>query len=218
VVTVTARQLRVVRGAAAAAVTTELAAAAHTIGGGGAPAPALVAMVIVLAAPPAIALIGRRASTWRTATAVLAAQIVFHVVFAIFGSPAAMSAPLNHAGMATGGMAMGGLRVAPGAAAAGTATAGTAGAHGVMADAGMPDVMMVVTHLAAALITVLVLCHGERAIRAILRGIGRLLPLVHVPTPWPAHRVPIAVCSSPRMRSALFASDCLRRGPPSPAL
>jgi glucan phosphoethanolaminetransferase (alkaline phosphatase superfamily) len=191
----TARQVRAVRGVAASSATTVVAAAAHTIGGGGAPAPLLIALSAILAAPIATALVGARLSAARTAVAVLAAQIVFHAVFALFGTDSGIvytaADPSAHHSMI--------------AMATGTATAG----HSMLVDPAM-----LLAHLVAAAATVLLLHRGESLLRALGRGVRRLLPSIATPAPLPAHPAAIVAPAARVAPSLLFASDRTRRGPP----
>ncbi|WP_308491431.1 hypothetical protein [Microbacterium terrisoli] len=190
----TARQLRALRGVAASGITTLLAATAHTLAGAGAPSVGLVAIAAILSAPPAVLLIGRRLSRVRTAAAVTAAQLVFHTTFVLFADPSAVVyAPLSghHA-----------MHAAP------TMMVAHAADHAMSWP-------MIATHALAALVTLVLLLRGERMLRALGRGIRRLLPAVggelprlHVGRPARgvfAHIAPIA------HRLAVVVS---RRGPP----
>jgi hypothetical protein len=148
---VTPRQTRALRGTAAAWTATVIAATAHTLAGGGAPPPLLVAVVGLLAAPLAVALVGRRPSSWRVAIIVVASQAMFHGAFVLASS-------------ATGGTTM------------------PAHAHGAMLAApahsmvsALPEPPMLLGHLIAAAATTLALFYGERMLRALGRGIHRLL-------------------------------------------
>jgi hypothetical protein len=195
---VTARQLRALRGTAAALVATLIAATAHTLGGGGAPSAGVIAATTVVASPLAVALIGRRPSLWRTATAVVASQLVFHVGFAIFGSLGAAAVRLTPMGAMEGmsGHAM----IAPASAMDHTSL--------------IPDAPMLAAHLTAAAVTIALLHRGERMLRAIARGIAHLLPAVEVavaPAP-AAPRPTTAVPESAVVR--IPTADLRRRGPP----
>ena len=191
---VTARQMRAARGVAAAAVTTIVAATAHTLGGAGAPSPLLLAGATVMAAPLAIALIGRRPSVVRTSAAVLTAQAVFHVVFALFGDgDGIVYGPMDHASHHVA------MSMAPGATAA----------HGLL-----PDAPMLGAHLVAALITIALLHRGEGLLRALARGVRRLLPAIAVAAV--PHRAGAAVVRGENRPLPLstFRFDLSRRGPP----
>ncbi|KRA22369.1 hypothetical protein ASD65_17990 [Microbacterium sp. Root61] len=192
------RQLRTLRGVAAAGIATVLAATAHTLGGGGAPAPAFLAAIAVLASPGAVLLVGRRLSRLRVIGIVAGSQALFHTAFALVGTATpsgASSSPHAH------GIELSALLAAPASAAAGTEI--------------VPDAAMLLTHVLAAAVTAAVIYRGERMLRALVRGIGRVLsralvPVVAVRTllrtaiPW---SVPTASLSARR-------SGVSRRGPP----
>nr|WP_274637516.1 hypothetical protein [Microbacterium bovistercoris] len=162
------RSARAVRGVTAALVTALVAATAHTFAGGGAPSPLLVGIAVILAAPLAVALVGRRGSAVRTAAAVAAAQGVFHLAFALFADPGAVT-----------------YTAAPGmvghAAAHTTMTMTTL--HGAGSHDMSPGSPMILAHLVAALVTFALLWRGERMLRALGRGIRRLVPLLVI-APW----------------------------------
>ena len=172
----TERHVRALRGIAASAITVLLAATAHTLAGGGAPSPLLVFVAATLAAPPAV----------------LAAQLVFHTAFALFGTGS-------------------GVRFTSGV-----------GAHAHMAmhmvttgSAPMAHDSMSAAHIVAALLTIAALHRGERMLRALGRGIRRLLPLriTRAPRP-PTVRVVRAMFTPPTTRATIFVADVGRRGPP----
>jgi len=188
----TERHVRALRGIAASAITVLLAATAHTLAGGGAPSPLLVFVAATLAAPPAVLLVGKRPSLMRTSAAVLAAQLVFHTAFALFGTGS-------------------GVRFTSGV-----------GAHAHMAmhmvttgSAPMTHDSMSAAHIVAALLTIAALHRGERMLRALGRGIRRLLPLriTRAPRP-PTVRVVRAMFTPPTTRATIFVADVGRRGPP----
>jgi hypothetical protein len=145
--------------------------------------------VAALVSPLAVALAGRRLARWRILTIVLASQLLFHVAFATTAS--ADPGPIeSHAH---------GAHVAL-AADAVTATL---------------DPVMAFGHVLAALLTSLALFHGERMLRALGRGILRLLPR-------PGH-ASLVVDAPPRVVAPVapvhvrqpFASAVRRRGPPA---
>lgn len=184
--------MRVLRGIVASAMTVLSAATAHTLAGGTAPSPLLLAAAATLAAPIAVALVGRRPALLRTSAAVLAAQVVFHGVFALFGGPPTVAF--------TSGVG---------------AHAHTA-AHMVMTGSPtMTHDSMSLAHLLAAVATVLVLHRGERMLRAVGSGIRRLIPLRVARTPRPlAVRVVRARFIAPMPHIVVPVSDIGRRGPP----
>jgi hypothetical protein len=185
--------VRALRGVVAAATTVLLAATAHTIGGGAAPSLLLIAVAAILAAPPAVVLVGRRPSVLRTSAAVLIAQFVFHTVFALFGGPATVAfTGGDHTHMA-GHMVM--IGAAP-----------------------MAHDSMTFAHALAGVVTVALLHRGERMLRAVGRGIRRLLPLRVRRAPFPLTvRVVAATFREPARRAVLLVADVGRRGPPLPA-
>jgi len=193
----TARQVRAVRGFTAASIATTLAATAHTIGGGTPPAWWLVLAVTLLATPVSVALIGRRPSAVRTALAASAAQALLHTAYAAVGDAAPTVAAHVHSivGSTTGGA------VAP--------IAATAHLH---VDAGM-----LLAHLVAAAATIALLVRGEALLRALARGVRRLLPRVSL-RPLPTVSLPMRAYA-PRLPGTdpLF-SAISRRGPPLPAV
>jgi hypothetical protein len=187
----TARQQRALRAAAASGISTVVAATAHTLAGAGAPPWWLLATVTLLAWPSAVWLVGRRSSLARTAATVLVAQGLLHVAFAAVGTDSPQAASGHE--HTTAGAA---LNLA-------------AGGH-LHLDAGM-----IAAHLLAALVTVALLTRGERILRAVARGVRRLLarPGVVAAAPTP-DAVPLAVAALvPATRR--FLSVLSRRGPPA---
>jgi hypothetical protein len=188
------RRVRALRGVVASVAATLLAATAHTLAGAGAPSALLVAITTVLAAPLAVALVGRRPSVLRTSAAVAAAQVVFHVQFVLFADPGAVVyTPV--AGMAGHAAHMTMMHPGPG-----------------MHSADSP---MILAHIAAAVVTIVVLHHAERMLRALGRGIRRLLPHIVLAAPRPAVRRPAVPPSAVTLPpAAVLAAGLSRRGPP----
>lgn len=193
------RRQRALRGAVAATVATLVAATAHTLAGGGAPPWWLLLSLALLTSPIAVGLIGRRPSMRGTAASVVAAQLALHVAFAAVGAgdPTAAAPGTGHAGHA-------------GAPAVGIALGRSFAAGGHLhLDAGM-----IAAHLVAAAATILLLTHGERLVRAIARGIQRVLrralPVLAPPSA-PASRVDAVLAPV----AAVFLSVLSRRGPPA---
>lgn len=187
------RQLRAVRGAAAAAVAVLLAAISHTAGGADAPAAAILLATLVLAWPVCTLLVGRRLNAAGLALAVLAAQGALHAAYAL----------------SVGWM---------------PATTSTAHVHGIprgsltadTAAAGAADGLMLGAHLVAALTAFLLLRHGERVARGVVRwALRRTSRALHSPVGRPAPRAPRprpTDAPSPRL---IRLSVIFRRGPPS---
>lgn len=144
---------RLARGVAGAAVMTVLAAASHSaVAGGPLPPVAMMAFAAVLAAPVTTALAGRTLSPWRTLLAVLAAQGIFHALYAVAGG-----AHTVHVTAGVDPAHVGHLAANSGPALAVSANAAAVHGHG----AGM-----LAAHAAAALLTAAVLRHGERVLAA----------------------------------------------------
>lgn len=166
---------------------------AHTLGGGGAPSPILLLAVALLASPLCLLLVGRRLSIPGTAVAVLAAQALFHLAFAVTAS--ASSAALSETSHAHHAVTL----------------AASAGAPVISADP-----LMVLHHLTAAFVTVVLLHRGERMLRAVGRGISALVPAITEPISLERRVAPQLVALTPAApRHPLFSSDLVLRGPPT---
>lgn len=188
-----ARQLRLLRAAAVSAVATLLAALSHTFGGGSAPHPLLILAVATLMTPLSALLVGAGHSRSRVAAAVFVGQAAFHLLFQALGSPT------------------------------GADTVGTVGhVHhldlallGPATPAASSGTIMLLAHAAAAVITTLLVWHGEALVRTVVRWVEAMVQRAAVIAP-AEHPRP------PRLRSTLLASfdaavssDVLRRGPPA---
>lgn len=185
---VDSRRVRVVRAGGAAAIATLTAAAAHTLSGGTAPAPWLVATVTLLAWPIALTIVGSRPSAVRTGLAVATAQALLHAAFAVVGDVEPTVAAGHHHALLPLTTAGGGMPV---------------------------DGSMLAGHAAAAIVTAVAVCHGERMLRALARGIRSLLRLRAAFAPaadLPAIVLPAA--SPLHLRARLALTDRSRRGPP----
>ena len=77
------RWARVVRGLVAATLATFVAALFHVAGGGAAPSGLALTLSLTFSTLAALALTGRRASTWRLAASVAVSQTVFHALFSL---------------------------------------------------------------------------------------------------------------------------------------
>lgn len=174
----------------AAAVSTLIAATAHTLSGGLAPLWLMVAAAL-LASPLAVWLVGRTPSLVRTAAVVATSQGLFHVFFAVAGGsdPAAASAHTH-----------------------GTTALDLEASTAIHLHA--PSATMIGGHLVAALVTTILLVHGERMLSALGRGIRRLFSRSGV-TPLP--RRPRTLAPAPtafRPHARVVLSSLSRRGPP----
>ncbi|PRB19299.1 hypothetical protein [Microbacterium sp. MYb62] len=188
-----ARQLRLVRAAAISSAATLIAAISHTWGGGSAPHPLLVIAVATLLTPLSALLVGVHRSRIRVAVAVCLGQTVFHVLFQVLGAPTGATS-------ITGGGHVHHIDLAL----LGTASALPA-----------PSTMMLFAHAVAAVLTTLLVWHGESVVRAVAVWVEALFRQVVALAP-AAHRRP------PRLRSttvfsfdAAVAAAVPRRGPPA---
>lgn len=206
-VRVTSRGLRVLRGLVVATLSVTIAAFSHVAGGGLTPGVLGTVLALAFAVLISIALSGRALSLPPLAAAVVASQVVFHLLFSL-GAALPASARGVHVGML--GMVMSG---------GSTATLPDLGSSTVSAVEGLADARMWIGHLAAAVVTIMLLLHGERALVTVVRlAVGRLAVFVRVVVAPPAlarHRVLAALGD----RSGLRSLDVLlatrpHRGPP----
>ncbi len=143
---------RVARGSAAAAVSTFVALLSHVAAGGAPPAPIGVVVPLVLSVAVCSVLAGRRLSLPRLSASVVASQALFHSLFTV--------------GAASGVTATAAAISAPRHAHALTLV--STGDHAHTDGAGMWA-----AHLAAAVITIVALRRGDRALSR-LREVGRV--------------------------------------------
>lgn len=205
------------RGTVAALVSVFVAAFSHSLAGGRLPGVAGLALCLAFSVLVCVALAGRRLPRTRLAASVAASQAMYHWLFGALGSGAL--------GSGTAGS---------GAAGSGAASSGagvTTGMHGHPHDAALGTVTlapqphgegdMLAAHLAAALVTFLVLVFGERTIAATVR-FARALVVSLLPA---APDAP-AVCAPARLfpsrpriarpgRRRVDHSGLRHRGPPA---
>ncbi len=187
----TSRQLRLLRAASASAVATLIAATSHTVAGGAAPHALLVLAVMTLLVPVAALIIGARASRLRVAATVLVSQAAFHVAFQLLGAP-------------TGTTVLSGHQHHLDLASLGPVTAAAA-----------PDLLMVIGHLGAAVLTTALLWHGESMVRAIAGWVHARLRRA-IAAFRPTHRHPATpVFSVPLLVDSALSASLSRRGPPT---
>lgn len=187
-----ARQLRLVRAAAVSAVATLLAAISHTFGGGSSPHPLLILAVATLLTPPSALFLGIRRSRARVAVAVLLSQAAFHLLFQALGSPTGVE----------------------------TVSGGGHAHHidlallGPVSPASAPGTIMLFAHALAAVLTTLLVWHGEAVAQLIVRWVEALLRRAATISPV-AHRRPARLRSIvlPSFDAAISAA-LPRRGPP----
>ncbi|MFT4211520.1 MAG: hypothetical protein QM626_06560 [Microbacterium sp.] len=195
------RVARTWRGAAAGGVATLAASVSHSVADGR-PAPWLdVVLALALAVPLCVALAGARLSWIRLTVAVAVSQFAFHGLLLVGVGEDAGADAVPMPGMA-GHMDTGSLSAV--VASAGT---GTELHH----DAGMW-----VAHAIAAVVTVLAIGHGERALRALLGLSGwELVARTLDPRPLPATAPLKTCCAEPRApRPSVVLTARRRRGPP----
>lgn len=213
--------LRLLRGATAASVATSVALAGHVIGGGAMPGWLGIALPWWLSVTVCTVLAGSRFSLARMGGAVLASQALFHGLFlagASGGTGLVLRDPPgehldHHAATGTGD-------ALAAHAAHGADGVGAAAAHALHGSGG--DLRMLLWHVVAALVTTVVLQHGEdvlarcaRLVLAVLDVLGappHALVIPRVVLPRPARPVP-ATLHLHHAQRALTAPQ-LRRGPP----
>lgn len=188
------RAARTLRGLGAGTVATVVAAASHGLGGGGLPGAAGLALALAFSAIVSIAIIGRRLPAVRLAASVAVSQLAFHVVFSTLGGAGEVITGAGHHG------------------AVHVTTAAESVVHA--------SPLMWLSHGAAAVVTVLALLFGERAIASIGETARMLLAAVLSPTV-PAiapltrdHRPASEQSLVPRAARELVAA-CGLRGPPA---
>lgn len=170
----------------------------HVAAGGAVPGWLGVAVPWVLAAMVCTVLAGRALSLWRLTIAVVLSQTLFHTLFVL--------------GTVTPGAAISGHVHGAAAAPAGQATAA----------APAPDLAMWASHLAAAVLTIVVLHRGEAAVRRLLALASEVFDALRLRLDVvdgiriPALRPAPATAEAPRRSPPLgwYCSSTTRRGPP----
>lgn len=188
-----ARQLRLVRAAAVSSIATLIAAISHTFGGGAAPHPLLILAVATLLTPLSALLVGVRQSRARVAVAVLLSQGAFHLLFQALGSP-------------TESEIIGG---------AGHVHQVDLALLGSASPVATPGTIMIVAHAVAAVLTILLVWHGETLVRIVARWFEALFAHASAVTPT-EHGRPLRLRSIvvPPFDAAVSAA-APRRGPPA---
>lgn len=237
------RGLRILRGTAAASVATAVALIGHLLGGAESVPVLGILLPWWLSVSVCVLAIGRRPSLLGMSVSVAASQVLFHLLFSIGGGVqlalAAGGLPSGHHaghGAAASRAAVNGA-VPPGAMPDGVMPDG-AMVHGGMtmpATAATPDSsaaahlahavgmgpMMLLGHVAAALVTISLLHRGEivllRCLGLIARALEHIAP--HLPRPLLAlPTVPAARDRAPQQNGARLREALLdplrRRGPP----
>ncbi|MCI9858877.1 hypothetical protein [Microbacterium proteolyticum] len=153
------RAQRVGRGVAAAAVATFVATVSHASVGSQLPPASNVALALSLAAPVCVLLAGRAMSWWRLSAAVVLSQALFHGILTL---------DLRGDGIAVGSAHHGGATALFDAA----ATAHLPAVHAAHSP------WMWAAHALAAVVTILALGRGERAVQAIVRFVVAALSMM----------------------------------------
>jgi hypothetical protein len=193
------RSTRALRGLIAATVATFVALMSHVAAGGAMPGWLGVAVPWALAAMVCTVLAGRALSLWRLSIAVVLSQALFHTLF-VLGT------------------------VTPGAAISGHVHGAAAAAQigPTTAAASAPDLAMWASHLAAAVLTIVVLHRGEAAVRRLLALASEVVDALRLRLDVvdgirvPALRPARAIADAPRRSPSLgwYRSTTARRGPP----
>lgn len=200
------RGLRIVRGWIGALVCTCLAAASHTLVDGMVPPLAILGLLLAVSGAICTALASTNISLVRTTLAVVLSQGLYHVVFGLFGHQRPTGNLLETGAHAGHGVPVVALHIEqtlpPGA------LAESPGA-----------LLMSLSHLLAALLTIAALRKGELAARTLVDSILLYIPrLILTSRTWqpPAVRRSRTVCTpAPLARLDVLLPALRRRGPPA---
>ena len=227
------RWARVARGWIVALLSTFVAALSHTLGGGSAPGLLAVVLSLAFAGILCIGLAGRTLSLWRTGISVALSQLIFHGLFSLGSGggtlltqsdTGAIGGAHQHQVVATvASVASSGDALATGNAfatsnalvAGNTLVANAAPVHSMFAH----DAGMWVAHAVAAVLTIAMLRHGERAFWSLFASAALAIrsvwtPISPVRVPGLSHALPpVARVFVPRALSTLLSS-MRHRGPP----
>ncbi len=202
---------RFVRGWLTASFAVFVAAFSHVAAGGAAPAPVSLALALAFSGMVCVALAGKSLSLWRSSVSVAFSQIVFHALFGLGGGA---SSPILTAHGHHGPVSI--------STVSGTVSGSALDAMGMpLAGSSGADAWMWAAHGVAAVLTILALHRGERAVRLLLdltaSGLAGVLR-------WSGDLVPVfirALRSSPAAADAyvpsgfgFLRSSLSRRGPP----
>lgn len=216
------RWARVSRGLLAAGFATMVAALFHSASGGNAPSALALSLSLAFSGIFCVALAGKRLSLWRLTASVAVSQLLFHALFSLGqGGGAVLSGGLS-GGAVHGAHALhAGLGSVVAGGAAGTASVGISpSVHGTVGMLGDTPAMWA-GHAAAALVTIVLLRHGEKTFWGVcqtaLLYLGQFFD--RVPTaPAPLVRLahPGSGTDVPSMRDRAVQSGTLGlRGPPN---
>lgn len=159
----TSRAARMARGWIGAGVSTFLAAASHILAGGDAPVLPILILSLALSGLVCTILAGRLLSMWRLLVGVLLSQALFHGLFSLGMSAGSAPTMVGHAGHSTQQMAQ---------------TLQLASASAPMMEHSSP--LMWVSHVFAAVFTVVVLRRGESVAIALIDALRlKISVLIH---------------------------------------
>lgn len=193
------------RGLVAALAATFFATVSHSLADGTAASPLAVILALTVAVPVCVALAGRRLSWVRLSAAVGLSQFVFHALLLM--GVGVGSAPLT-AAVPSGPVHLHSAVMAAVAAAPPDASG--------LAHAGHAGTGMWLAHVAAAIVTIFAIGHGERALCLLLDLLHwRFLERVVTWHPSPSSiRLPAPAGGTLPTVLSIFLSDARRRGPP----
>lgn len=214
------RSLRLLRGTAAASIATLVSLSGHVLGGGDMPALLGILLPWVLSLAVCITLAGEGLALLRTSLAVISSQALFHLLFRI-GAPtdAVSSASASSAHGSHTMQGMQGMQGMLGAEGSGTMTGHASSMHGA---AGVSTPMLL-GHLVAAVLTIVILRHGEATLLRASAIVRQALLRLRVPMPRLRAVPPVAPRALPRETRTLplrrvlddAGSVMRRRGPPA---
>ena len=193
---------RLARAAAFGVATLALAAGAHVAGGGGLPSMTILALLAVPVSVAAVALTGHRCGPVQLLAAMTVAQVLLHqtLMALTVQAPGGMAGPMPPVSAS----AMGGHVMAQ-----------AEGWSVAVADGW--SVTMTAAHVAATVVTALLLARGEQALWQLGQLVSRLLPVL------PSEPIVVgrgclqtpALVSVPGLRPSVASSGLGLRGPPA---
>ncbi|NHU85059.1 hypothetical protein GWK18_05525 [Kocuria sp. JC486] len=227
----TDRALRLLRGWIAAFTATTAAVLAHTVAGGQWPSAMLMLLCICVSAPLCMLLAGVRIPLIGLSLAVGVSQALFHGLLALSGGYVTAVDRTGHAGHLHSDASVGpDLVLVPaatdgaapmmshaghtGATLSDSALSSASGLHGLAAG----GTGMLAMHLAAAVLTVLVLRHGEKGVLAVLAALlvraAQLVLAAVIPPATARPWKPGFIAPVPARVLSLVRSGLRYRGPP----
>jgi hypothetical protein len=204
------RSQRIMRGWLGALAATSLAAASHGLANGSLPSLPVLALILAISGAICTALAGHRLSLVRTSAGVLLSQGAYHLLFGLSAhrhtAAGRLTETVSHHGTET--------------SIVWTAAAGTGPLEGAGFLGGpVPDARMLAAHLAAALLTIVVLRKGGLAARATAEALLLATPVAILrwkPAPAVVRLARPATCQNPGLPDLGVPLLALRhRGPPA---